>query len=92
VSSGAHNCAVSSYSVGSDPNLSLGTDAIIDGKNDLDASASNTFTFTVDVTHCLNNAVGGAISWSTGEQLFLDLQFRSAGGDNAAQKFCLRRL
>jgi hypothetical protein len=71
--------------------LSIGSEGLQDNKGDVDATASNTFEFAINVTDCLAAAQGGAISWAPGEQLQLDLQFRSRDGDNAAQKFCLKR-
>lgn len=87
---GPGNCSSASYST-SDPELSAGPNGIEDNKNDQDADAANTLTFTVNLTQCLNDASGGAISWESGETLFLDLQFKSSRGDNAAQKFCVTR-
>lgn len=87
---GPGNCVSSSYST-SDPNLAVQGDGLRDSRGDTDADSSNTFSFTIDVTNCLDNAAGGAISWNAGETLFLDLQFRSPFGDNSAQKFCLAR-
>lgn len=89
-SRGPGNCVASAYQE-SDPNLSIGSEGLQDNKGDVDASASNTFEFAINVTDCLAAAQGGAISWAPGEQLQLDLQFRSRDGDNAAQKFCLTR-
>ena len=88
--SGPGNCVGSAYQE-SDPNLSIGSNGLQDNRGDVDASSSNTYEFTLNVTDCLAGASGGAISWGQGEQLQLDLQFRSRDGDNAAQKFCLRR-
>jgi hypothetical protein len=90
-SNGPGNCVASAYSVTSDPNLTVSTNGLQDGKSDIDAVSSNTYTFTIDVTSCLNNAPSGAISWPSNTELYLDLQFRSKDGDNAAQKFCLAR-
>jgi len=88
--SGPGNCAASAYSE-SDTNLSTTGDGLQDNKGDIDADASNTYEFTLDVTSCLASASSGAISWDPGQSLSLDLQFRSKDGDNAAQKICLRR-
>jgi hypothetical protein len=87
---GPGNCAVSSYSE-SDPNLSSASDGLQDSKGDTSADSSNTYQFTVNVTGCLAAAPSGPITWNANEQLQLDLQFRSRDGDNAAQKFCVKR-
>ena len=89
-SPGPGNCVASAYEE-SDPNLSIGSDGLQDLRGDEEANSSNTFEFTVNVTDCLAAAPGGAIAWDPSEQLQLDLQFRSRDGDNAAQKFCLKR-
>ncbi len=89
-SPGPGNCVVSAYQE-SDDNLSIGADGLQDNKGDVDASSSNTFQFTVNVTDCLAGARSGPLSWGSGQQLQLDLQFRSRDGDNAAQKICLVR-
>jgi hypothetical protein len=88
--SGPGNCSASAYST-TDANLSNDPNGLRDEKEDQDTAADNTFTFTVDLTTCLENAAGGAITWNATEYLFLDLQFRSSAGDNAAQKFCVRK-
>jgi hypothetical protein len=62
-----------------------------DKLSDRNASSTNTYSFTIDLTDCLAGNPGGAIAWNSGEALFVDLQFRSEYGDNAAQKFCVRR-
>lgn len=87
---GPGNCAVSSYSE-SDPNLSIVSDALQDNKGDLDASSSNTFQFTVDLSACLATARSGAITWNAGERLNIEVQFRSQDGDNASQRVCVKR-
>lgn len=89
-SAGPGNCRATSYST-TDPNLTPDAQWLQDTTSDRDASASNTFSFTVDLTDCLTGNPGGALTWNSGEYLFVDLQFRSQYGDNAAQKFCLRR-
>lgn len=88
---GPGNCAVSSY-IENDPNLSISGDGMQDNKGDVDADPANTYQFTIDVADCLAKAPSGPIAWTAGQTLTLDLQFRSKDGDNAAQKFCLRRM
>lgn len=88
---GPGNCVASAYSE-SDTNLSVSADGLQDSKGDIDADASNTYEFTLDVNSCLASSPSGAISWDPGQSLSLDLQFRSRDGDNAAQKICLRRV
>ncbi|MCB0329965.1 MAG: hypothetical protein KDD70_09885 [Bdellovibrionales bacterium] len=87
---GPGNCASSSYTT-SDPNLSVVTDGVQDNRGDVDADATNTYALTLNLTNCLATANSGAIAWNLGETLFVDFQFRSAFGDNAAQKFCIIR-
>lgn len=83
---GPGHCSVSSY-FESDPNLSIASGLdIVDARGDVDADPANTYTFGVNLATCL-----GSISWEPGQTLFLDLQFASANGDNAAQKFCITR-
>lgn len=89
-STGPGNCVGSAYST-TDPNLTINGNGLVDGKGDQDTSATNTYSFTVDLSACLNNAPGGAIAWPAGTSLFVDLQFRSSDGDNAAQKFCVTK-
>jgi hypothetical protein len=90
-SNGPGNCVSSAYSVPSDPNLTVTANGLQDGKADVSAVNTNTYSFTVDVSACLNAASGGAISWPANNELYIDLQFRSKDGDNAAQKFCVVR-
>jgi len=90
-SSGPGNCVRSAYSVPSDTNLTVANDGIQDGKSDSGADSANTYNFTVDISACLNNARSGAINWPANSELYIDLQFRSKDGDNAAQKFCVSR-
>lgn len=87
---GPGNCRSASYST-TDANLSTDPNGLQDKKGDVDADSSNTYTFNINLTDCLNNASGGAISWSSGQTLFVDLQFRSNYGDNAAQKVCFTK-
>lgn len=87
---GPGNCAASSYST-SDPNLVLSNNGLEDQTDDATASSSNTYNFVLDLSNCLDNAAGGAVSWTSGQTIFVDLQFKSSKGDNAAQKFCVTR-
>lgn len=88
---GPGNCTPASYST-TDPNLATTTnDGVQDSKGDTNADSTNTLTFTVNVTQCLNAASSGAVSWASGQTLFIDFQARSKVGDNAAQKFCVTR-
>lgn len=88
---GPGNCASSAYSVPSDPNLTVTSTGLQDAKSDTAALTSNTYSFTINVSSCLNSASTGAISWPANNELYIDLQFRSKDGDNAAQKFCVKR-
>jgi hypothetical protein len=88
---GPGNCAGSAYSVTSDTNLTITGEGLQDSKADIDAVNTNTYNFTIDLSACLNNAPGGAINWPANSELYVDLQFRSKDGDNAAQKFCVAR-
>ncbi len=83
--SGPGNCSSASYST-SDSNLSTSTNGLQDSFVDTDANAANTFSFDIDLSNCL-----GDTAWTAGQSLFLDLQFKSREGDNAAQKFCVKR-
>lgn len=82
---GPGNCAGEFYAE-NDTHLESASVGLQDVRGDIEASISNTYTFTIDVTGCL-----GEISWNSGERLQLDLQFRSNDGDNAAQKICVLR-
>lgn len=81
---GPGNCAQASYST-TDPNLTITADGLVDLASDATADASNTFTFTLNLTTCL-----GATSFNADEKVFIDLQSKSEFGDNAAQKFCVK--
>jgi len=80
--SGPGNCNVSSYST-SDPNLQVGSDGVDDQAADQAANGANTLTFTVNLSTCFTSA---GMSISSGETVGVDIQARSTGGDNAAQK------
>lgn len=90
--SGPGNCVSTAYSVPSDANLTVTTNGLQDAKADTEAVSSNTYSFTVNISSCLNSAPSGSISWPANTELYIDLQFRSRDGDNAAQKFCVVRL
>jgi len=89
-SPGPGNCRASSYGT-TDPNLALDPQGLVDRAPDRNASATNTYTFTINLTDCLAGNPGGPLPWNSGEPLLVDLQFRSVYGDNAAQKFCVQR-
>ena len=84
---GPGNCIASAYST-TDSNLAASPNGLQDLKPDAAPNILNTFAFTIDLTSCLNNA---SISWTSGQRLYFDLQFRSNYGDNAAQKICIAR-
>lgn len=88
---GPGNCVMGAYNADSDTNLSVQTNGIDDNKGDVDSDSANTYTFKVNLSSCLAGASSGTIPWNAGESLFVDLQFRSDVGDNAAQKFCVKR-
>lgn len=94
--SGVGNC-VSGYST-ADASLSLDTsgveDTLTDTADDAPTSASNTVTFTINLTDCLANPRSGtsAQTWAAGQSLAVDVQFRNSAGDNAAQKLYFQRL
>jgi hypothetical protein len=88
---GPGNCVSTAYSVPGDPNLTVSTNGLQDAKADTAAVNTNTYSFTVNVSSCLNSAPSGAISWPANTELYIDLQFRSKDGDNSAQKFCVKR-
>lgn len=87
---GPGNCAGSAYST-TDSNLEVSANGLNDKKADSDADSTNTFSFTLDLTGCLSSAPSGAVSWSAGQTISVDVQFKSNDGDNAAQKFCVTR-
>jgi len=87
---GPGNCSAASYST-TDSNIGSDGNGLVDTTSDRDVDPDNKFSFKVNLSQCLNDAQGGPISWNSGEKLFLDVQFRSSAGDNAAQKFCLVR-
>ncbi len=90
---GPGNCRAASYTPASgETNLVADANGLKDNFVDADTSASNTYSFVINVTDCMTNATSGPFSWNAGEKLFVDLQFRSSQGDNAAQKICLQRL
>ncbi|MBX7145416.1 MAG: hypothetical protein K1X79_13280 [Oligoflexia bacterium] len=94
--SGVGNC-VSGYAT-SDAALSLDTsgaeDTLTDTADDAPTSASNTVTFSINLTDCLANPRSGtgAQTWAAGQSLSVDVQFRNSAGDNAAQKLYFQRL
>lgn len=87
---GPGQCAGASYST-TDANLTVSAGGLEDKTEDQAASTSNTYSFSVNLDTCLSSAPSGAISWTSGQTLFVDLQFKSQYGDNAAQKFCITR-
>lgn len=88
---GPGNCPLSSYTT-TDPNLSTSGDTLKDTKGDANTDLTNPsaaeLNFVVDVYSCL--ATRG-ITFAAGQKVGIDLQFRSDDGDNAAQKFYIRR-
>ncbi len=89
--SGIGNCVQEAYDVSNDSNLTTNDNGIVDGAEDQEADSENTFRFSVNLSTCLAQAPEGAVDWDAGDTLFIDLQFRSSAGDNAAQKFCISR-
>jgi len=83
-------CGISRYST-TDSNLSINATAerLLDTKADQDSDAANTFTFTLNLSGCVSD---NSQTWQTAEKIFLDLQMSNTVGDNAAVKFCIRRL
>lgn len=81
-------CSVSSYTE-SDTFLESSGEGLKDTRSDLATNtteaASNRITFTVDISTCISE------TWDVGEKLAIDLQFSNQFGDNAAQKFCIKR-
>ncbi len=93
IAAGPGNCTAGYSS--SDSNLSASTSGIQDRiARDYDVllgvDDDKRFAFAIDVTQCLA-AANPPVAWASGQQLFLDLQFRSKDGDNAATKFCVQR-
>jgi hypothetical protein len=88
---GPGNCSAASYTT-SDANLATDPNGLRDQRGDVDTDtatpSSAQLTFTVDLQNCLGSRWS---NWTTGEDLSIDLQFRSDDGDNAAQKFFVRK-
>lgn len=88
---GPGNCSAGSYST-SDANLTTDPNGLRDQRGDVDTDTSTPaaaqLTFTVDLQTCLGSRWA---TWTSGEDLSVDLQFRSDDGDNAAQKFYIRK-
>ena len=80
-------CTAANFST-TDSNLSSDGDGLKDSFPDTASDPANTFSFTVDLSGCLST---GPVSWNSGETLFVDLQMKNSVGDNAAQKFCVKR-
>lgn len=70
----------------SDPDAATGTEGIVDTVADRPANPANTLSFTVDLDTCL-----GEIPWNSGQTISVDIQAKTAYGDNAAQKIYFRR-
>lgn len=88
---GPGNCRAESYST-TDVNLTTDPNGLRDVRGDVDTDTSTPdtakLTFTVDLQACLDSQWG---TWTSGEALSIDLQFRSDDGDNAAQKFYISK-
>jgi hypothetical protein len=86
-----NNCPTSTYTE-SDSNLTIAGGKLTDTRGDAAADPAQTVTFTVDLKTCLAES---ADTLDVGEEVALDLQFRSVsstnGSDNSAVKFCVRR-
>lgn len=92
---GPGNCKPETYSnLSGDLSMPSGTgpggDGIQDNRGDKDTDTANPtanqVSFTVDLEQCL-----GDINWNSGQVLAVDLQFRNSAGDNAAQKFRIKK-
>jgi hypothetical protein len=81
-------CPGSTLTTG-DTNLTVSGESLLDGASDAVPDTANTITFTVNLTACATSK-GGA-SWDAGEDLKVDIQARTADGDNAAQAIMFRR-
>lgn len=90
-SQGPGNCVASAYAE-TDPNLETDPNGLRDIRGDQDTApvnpGDNTVSFTIDLGACLADK---SIAWNSGESLGIDLQFRNNSGDNAAQKFYIRK-
>lgn len=84
-SKGPGHCPVSSYST-SDPNLKIGNEGLEDQTADQPSNPANTLTFSVNLTACL-----ASISWSSGQELAIDIDAYTKDGDNSAQKIHFKR-
>ncbi len=89
--SGPGNCVAAAYST-SDTNLSTDPNGLKDNRADQDTDTanptSNVVSFSIDLEACL---AANSITWSSGQKLAIDLQFRNSSGDNAAQKFYIAK-
>ncbi|MFN8121019.1 MAG: thrombospondin type 3 repeat-containing protein [Thermoleophilia bacterium] len=72
-----------------DPNLTVSGESLVDAAKDAVPDTANTITFTVNLTACATSK--GGSSWDAGEDLKVDIQARTADGDNAAQMITFRR-
>ena len=75
----------------SDPKLLVDSAGLHDASLDTNAVSSNTYSFNLNLSGCLNDGTSGPVSWNAGETLYLTLQFKSPQGDSASQKFCITR-
>jgi len=79
-----------------DTNFTFATDVsgLQDHSGDVASSTDNIFTFTVNISACLqgqNNFQNITTTWSAGQTLKIPLQMTNLYGDTAAQNFCLIR-
>ncbi|RIL11902.1 MAG: hypothetical protein DCC75_01405 [Proteobacteria bacterium] len=81
-------CPSSVYST-TDSNLAIESDGLQDSMGDLPADSSQTFTYTINLTDCIETVSG--VTWDAGESVTVPIQMKNVYGDNAAQNICFVR-
>jgi hypothetical protein len=79
---GAGMCPPAVYTV-TDPNLTVEFDGLQDGRGDGPADPANTFTYTIDLSACVEGVAG--VVWGPGQAVMVPVQMMNVYGDNAAQ-------
>lgn len=78
-----------SFFTTSDPNLTVVSDGLQDSLGDTPADPSNTFTYTFNLSGCIESVSG--VSWDPGEEVRLPFQMMNVYGDNTVQNICFVR-
>jgi hypothetical protein len=69
-----------------DPQLTPTGDGLQDTTADAPASPTRTLSYSLNATACL----GGAVSWTSGQTMQLELVARASAGDNSSQQVYFR--